>query len=231
MNERIIRTVTGHEFRQSGDLDLSRPATNIANAQIGAVAFEITAGSSLLFDDLLAARPGTQVESRSELGGMVHTGHVPIKTPEPGVQWYRAALMWVGESGSFLIHAGRDIDPLLAVLHRLDIEDTDHGVVLRFKRSTDRWVSDPEIVSIVDGIGHTVYHPLTRAMKPALPTWAGRQLPHGELFRLPGLAHSHHFVYLAETCVVDIEASPSGDFHAIEANIAGMEVAWSYSAA
>lgn len=180
------RALDGVAYALSADLDLSKPATSIANVVVGGRLHEWTTGVDTLGDDIAAAMGVPDFDSElSYDGGLLRTAVTTEYDPQTELVEHPMLVVWQGRRHSLvtrLYHV--DLNEVLGELRTLRPTETDDGITLAPDTAQSAAFAGPAtVLKEIPGLGLLEMTAPTDEQTAQLPPWKGVPVVDGELYR------------------------------------------------
>ncbi|MBO4207680.1 hypothetical protein [Micromonospora echinofusca] len=214
------RAVDSRRFLLDGTLDLTAPATSVADLTIDGRLHEFTTGPVGLADDVARALGvDTFDEELTYQGGALLTARTRPYDRQIQLTEDRLVAVWRGRRYCFLTEMyGASTVDLVGVLRTLRVEEHDDGLTLHpATKAGAEYAAPATVLKEIPGLGLLEMAPLTRQRAAQLPSWRGLRTQAGELFRdaLPDgkpyfvLATSDTWLSLVPLADTDTDAVPA----------------------
>jgi hypothetical protein len=221
------RSLDGHRFKLSGDLDLSHPYSSVVRYVVDGVLHELTSG------DLDAGRSWaedigvTHFDDEFALqGGRLRTGTVSKRDDSVGMTETILAAVWEGRRFSVFTHLyhAKAADAV-RMFDVLGITEHDDGITLTSRKPKRAGIAEPaDVVKEIPGLGLVEITALNKTTATRLPGWSGTKVHSGELFRDTLDDDSTYFLLATPSAVVTVLPPGEGQLSAVANRIGALTV-------
>lgn len=227
VNGVIHRSLDGHRFKLSGDLDFSHPYSSVVRYVVDGVLHELTSG------DLEAGRSWaedlgvTHFDDEFALqGGRLRTGTVSKRDDNVGLTETLLTAVWEGRRFSLFTHLYHaTAADAVRMFDVLGITEHDDGITITSRKPKRAGIAEAaDVVKEIPGLGLVEITALNRATASRLPAWPGTKVDSGELFRDSLDDDSTYFVLATPTAMVTVLPPGEGSLPTVANRIGGLAV-------
>ncbi|CAM3158997.1 hypothetical protein [Stackebrandtia soli] len=180
------RALDGVAYTLSGDLDLTRPATSVAEVVAAGRVHEFTMGIDSLGDDLAAALGIDEFDSELSFNdGVLRTAVTTEYDPQTQLVEHPLLVVWQGKHHCLVTRLYRaSVSDALGLLRTLGIREEADGLSLTPDASAGTVFAGPAtIIKEVPRLGLLEMAAPTAEQTAQLPPWKGVPVSGGELYR------------------------------------------------
>ncbi|TWJ08109.1 hypothetical protein LX16_4329 [Stackebrandtia albiflava] len=180
------RALDGVGYRIAGDLDLSRPATSVAQLAVGNRIHELTSGGSRLGDDVAESLDIADFDSEYAFGdGVLRFAAKTEYDPQTELVEEPLLVVWQGRRHSLVTRLYRQTESeIMGMLRRLGIRESAEGLSLHPDNAAGVGFAGPAtVIKEIPGLGLLEMAAPTAEQTAQLPPWKGVDVKAGELYR------------------------------------------------
>jgi len=180
------RALDGVTYALSTDLDLSKPATSVADVVVGGRLHEWTMGIDQLGDDVADALGVSGFDSELTYeGGLLRTAVSTEYDPQTELVEHPLLVVWQARRYSIITRLyNASVTDALTQLRALRPEETDNGITMSPDFSAGAAFAGPAtVIKEVPGLGLLEMTAPTEEQTAQLPPWKGIPVIDGELYR------------------------------------------------